>query len=180
MNAPRQFVLGYGSLAAEHDDCPVAVLRGWRRGWGVAMDNRVDLPGYKFYRRRSDGDRPAVFVCFLDIAPDAARSEVTGVCMPVDDRRLLALDDRERNYVRVDVSAAIADAPGRVWAYVGSPAGRARLREGLASGSAVVGRDYLESALAAIAAIAPGEAAAVRRASTEDGLRVLSLERIDL
>ena len=97
MNACAQFVLGYGSLAAEHDGCPVAVLRGWRRVWGVAMDNRVDLPGYKSYRLRSDGSRPAAFVCFLDIEPDPAAA-VTGVCMPVDERRLRELDDRERNY----------------------------------------------------------------------------------
>jgi hypothetical protein len=179
VNACAQFVLGYGSLAAEHDGCPVAVLRGWRRIWGVAMDNRADLPGYKYYRLRSDGSRPAAFVCFLDIEPDPAAA-VTCVCMPVDERGLRALDDRERNYDRVDVSAQVASAPGRVWAYAGSAAGRARLREGLARGNAIISRDYRDAALTAIAAIAPGEAAAARRASTAGGLVVASLRRIEL
>jgi hypothetical protein len=179
VNASAQFVLGYGSLAAEHEGCPVATLHGWRRAWGVAMDNRVDLPGYKSYRLRADGSRPDAFVCFLDIAPDPAGT-VTGLCVAVDDRRLRELDERERNYDRVDVSDAIAAAPGRVWTYVGSAGGRARLREGLAHGRAVIGREYRDAALTAIAAIAPHEAAAAQRASTEDGLTVLSLRRIDL
>ena len=34
------------------------------------MDNRVDIPGYKSYRLRADGSRPAVFVAFVDIEPD--------------------------------------------------------------------------------------------------------------
>jgi hypothetical protein len=179
VNASAQFVFGYGSLAAEHDGCPVAVLRGWRRRWGVAMDNRVDEPGYKSYRLRADGSRPAAFVCFLDIEPDPS-AVVTGVCMPVDEPGLHELDDRERNYDRVDVSAQVASAPGQVWAYAGSAAGRARLREGLALGSAVISRDYRDAALTAIAAIAPREAADARQASTEGGLVVVSLQRIDL
>src|SRR5436190_2374812 len=118
------FVFGYGSLAGEHERCPVARLRGWRRVWGVAMDNRVDVPGYKSYRLRADGSRPAVFVAFIDIEPDRVRV-VTGVCMPVDPAGLSELDRRERNYDRIDVTAAIEGrAPGRVWAYRRSDAGR--------------------------------------------------------
>ena len=68
----RQFVFGYGSLAAEPHRAPtrelrdegfVADLAGYRRGWGTAMDNRRDLPGYKYYAA-SDGSRPAVSVAF--------------------------------------------------------------------------------------------------------------------
>lgn len=174
-----QFVFGYGSLVRERAGCPIAVLRGWRRCWGVAMDNPVDVPGYKSYRLRCDGTRPAVSVCFLDIVPDPVGS-VTGVCLPVDDVGLRALDDRERNYERVEIGDAITAAPGRVWAYVGSPAGRARLRDGLLRGRAAISRDYLAGAIAGIAAIAPAEADAVRRAATQDGLTVMALERIDL
>jgi len=101
----EQFVFGYGSLAGEHLRCPVARLRGWRRAWGVAMDNSVDLPGYKAFSLRTDGSRPAVFVAFLDIEPDPT-SSVTGVCVPVEDSDLHALDDRERNYDRVDLTTA--------------------------------------------------------------------------
>jgi hypothetical protein len=158
-------VFGYGSLAGEHQDCPVARLRGWRRTWGVAMDNRVDVPGYKSYRLRSDGSRPAVFVAFLDIEPDPA-GVVTGICMPVSDADLAALDARERNYDRIDVTASVDGAPaGQVWAYRGSVAGRARLRAGRDTGRAVVSRDYLDGLAGGL---------------HPDGLPVLDLERVEL
>jgi hypothetical protein len=175
----QQFVFGYGSLAVEHMRCRVARLEGWRRVWGVAMDNRVDVPGYKTYRLRSDGSRPAVFVAFVDIVPDPDAT-VTGVCMPAGDDDLAALDRRERNYDRIEVTAELDGRPcGRVWAYRGSDEGRTRLREGLASGCAVVSRDYLDGVLAAAAAIAPGEVGAVRRSAGDAGLEILDLERID-
>jgi hypothetical protein len=179
VNQPR-FVFGYGSLAGEHPGCPVALLGGWRRVWGVAMDNRVDVPGYKSYRLRADGSRPAVFVAFVDIEPDPG-SAVTGVCMPVGEGDLVTLDRRERNYDRVDVTDAVrGDVPGRVWAYRGSDAGRARLREGLAAGCAVVSRVYLDGVLAAVARIAPQEVETVERSPGLAGLRILDLERVEL
>jgi dephospho-CoA kinase len=177
VNAP-QFVFGYGSLAGEHLVCPVARLRGWRRVWGVAMDNRLDVPGYKSYRLRSDGSRPAVFVAFADIEPDPSGA-VTGVCMPAAADDLAALDRRERNYDRIDVTSQLDPSPpGRTWAFRGSDAGRARLREGLAAGIAVVSRDYLDGVLAAIASIAPDDVASAERAPADAGLVILDLERV--
>src|SRR3954470_12595542 len=75
-------VFGYGSLV----DGPVrpAVLPGWRRTWGIAMDNAVDLPGYKHYEVPGTGERPAVMVAFLDVAPDPdPAAEVPGVVFEV-------------------------------------------------------------------------------------------------
>jgi hypothetical protein len=179
VNAPGH-VFGYGSLAAEHARCPVARLRGWRRTWGVAMDNRVDVPGYKSYRLRADGSRPAVLVAFLDVEP-APGAGVTGVCMAVSEADLRALDERERNYDRIDVTAQVEGAPpGRIWAYRGSEAGRARLRAGLAAGRAVVSRDYLDAVLAGVGASAPGEVDTMERWLDEQGLRVLDLERVEV
>ena len=171
-------VFGYASLAAEHKRCPVARLRGWRRTWGVAMDNTVDLPGYKSYRLRSDGSRPAVFVAFVDIEPDAA-GVVTGVCMPVDRDDLPALDDRERNYDRIDVTAAIDEPTGprlglpRLGRRPRAPARRPSQR-----GCAVVSRDYLDGVLAAIARIAPDDLAVLHRSVEESGLEILDLDRV--
>ena len=51
-------------------------------------------------------------------------------------------------------------APGRVWAYIGSPAGRARLRAGVADGTAVVARDYLDHIDAAFRALGDDQHAA--------------------
>ena len=123
----REFVFGYGSLAALGDGVApsrtpraegfVCDLRGYRRQWGVAMDNSRDLPGYKHYTD-AVGRRPPVFVCFLDIEPDP-RTVVNGLCIPVDRGRLAVLDDRERNYERRDISALVDAGGARVWTYVG-------------------------------------------------------------
>lgn len=134
-----EHVFAYASLTAEPGARP-ARLRGFRRQWGVAMDNAVDLPGYKFYVEPS-GRRPAVCVAFLDIVEEAGAS-VPGALVPVDPARLPLLDRRERNYERRDVSDCFE--AGRVWTYTGRPGGRERLRRALDQGTAVVQRAYLE------------------------------------
>lgn len=135
-------VFAYGSLAANPPLPPrPARVRGVRRTWGVAMDNRVELPGYKVYEDPASGERPAVFVAFLDLEDDPGGA-VDGVLLDVDDAQLAALDDRERNYDRVEVAV---EGGGRAWAYRGSVAGRARLAEGLRTGTAVVDAGYLEA-----------------------------------
>jgi hypothetical protein len=167
------FVFGYGSLAAGSGGRR-ARLRGHRRVWGVAMDNRVALPGYKIYRRRDDDSWPDVFVAFLDIAEHAAAT-TEGVLFAIDDVALRALDERERNYVRFDATAHVDDAPGTVWAYRGSDAGRERLRHAVRRGNAVVARAYLERVRATFAT--RGIAADVEPRAP---LAVMDLERVDL
>jgi hypothetical protein len=168
----QQYVFGYASLAGGLHGRP-ARLTGYRRVWGVAMDNRATIPGYKYYRRRVDGSRPEVFVAFLDIVQDAA-ALTRGILIEVDDVALRALDERERNYDRIDVTAAVPDAPGAVWAYRGSAAGRERLRSGRRRGSAVVDLRYVVGVRAAFEELGwheeidPGE------------LALMDLERVDL
>jgi gamma-glutamylcyclotransferase (GGCT)/AIG2-like uncharacterized protein YtfP len=150
--AGAEFVFGYGSLAALADGVApsraprpegfVCDLRGYRRQWGVAMDNRRDLPGYKHYTDEL-GRRPEVFVCFLDITPDP-RASVNGLCVPVDAARLAVLDQRERNYDRVDVSGAVDAGGARVWAYVGAREPRMRMRWAVGAHRAVIDGRYLE------------------------------------
>src|SRR6201986_1657222 len=74
-----EFVFGYGSLSARPGPAPtrelkqdgfVADVAGLRRVWGVAMDNRRDLPGYKYYTD-AGGRRPEVFVAYLDLVPES-------------------------------------------------------------------------------------------------------------
>jgi gamma-glutamylcyclotransferase (GGCT)/AIG2-like uncharacterized protein YtfP len=136
------FVFAYGSLVGLEPARP-CVLRDHARGWDVAMDNRETIPGYKFYVDAETGRRPAVYVAFLAIRyePGAA---VSGEVFAVDDEMLAALDRRERNFDRRDVSEMV-DVDGRVWAYVGSEAGRARCAAGRAAGTAVVSAEYLAS-----------------------------------
>jgi hypothetical protein len=162
----RQFIFGYGSLAAQLARRPqrglnphgfIADLPGFVRGWGVAMDNRCDLSGYKYYTG-PDGDRPAVCVAFLDVSETEAPNQRTnGLCLPVDGHQLVELDLRERNYARLDVSDRVDAGGARVWTYVGTAEGRERLALGLRSGAAVIDAGYLESVSAAFATLDPGD-----------------------
>jgi hypothetical protein len=173
-----EFVFGYGSLAADLAGGHAAELRGYRRAWGVAMDNAVDVPGYKHYRLRSDASRPAVCVAFLDVFADAGAT-TGGVCVPVAAADLPALDHRERNYDRVDVTAAVTPARGTVWAYVGTESGRERLRRARERGSAVVSRDYLERTRASFAARGAAALAEFERTAAVGDLPVWELDRIE-
>ena len=132
-------IFGYGSLVGQGVPWE---LRGYRRYWGVAMDNREDIPGYKHFED-AQGGRPAVYVCFLDLRPDP-EGVVHGAAIEVAD--LAALDARERNYERVEA------APG-LFTYVGSPEGRARRDRGLADGTARISRQYAERVEASFAAL---------------------------
>jgi cation transport regulator ChaC len=134
------FVFGYGSLAGTFGEGEPARLHGWRRAWGVAMDNTVTIPGYKRYLD-PDGRRPAVCVAFLDVREEAG-SWVNGVCVPVGPEELAALDERERNYDRVEITGAVPGAPGRTWTYVGREASRERYDTAMDAGRCVVARSY--------------------------------------
>jgi cation transport regulator ChaC len=175
-----EYVFGYGSLAWDRRG-PVqqAELRGTRRVWGVAMDNTRDIPGYKHYRRRRDGSRPEVCVAFLDLEP-AEGEAVNGICLAATPERLAALDRRERNYVRVDVTDRLEPRPpGRTWAYVGRPESRARLRRARARSRAVVSREYRDHVLRGFAALGRDALAGFRRSTELEGLPVVDLVRVD-
>jgi gamma-glutamylcyclotransferase (GGCT)/AIG2-like uncharacterized protein YtfP len=185
-----QYVFGYGSLTARPGPVPtrevkergfVADLVGLRRAWGVAMDNRRDLPGYKFYTDVAGG-RPQVYVAYLDLvaAPDDPAAAVNGLCLPVDNRLLSELDRRERNYERTDVSDRITAGGARVWAYVGSAAARERLAAGRRNGTAVIDAGYVRTVEAGFAALGAAEHAACRPSLEPGGLPVLELTRHEL
>ncbi len=188
-----EFVFGYGSLAARVVGLTEGVaghrlarggfvteLAGARRTWGVAMDNRHDLPGYKYYTDAA-GRRPRAFVAFLDLRPaDGAGAAVNGLCLPVDDESLAALDLRERNYERVDVSDRIEADGARVWAYRGTPAARQRLQEGLRTDTAVIDAGYLRAVRAGFAALGDAEERAARASLAPEGIPVAELTRHDL
>src|SRR4051794_9885964 len=161
-------VFAYGSLSEDvAAGAPAAWLRGYRRVWGVAMDNRETIPGYKL-PRPPDGTRPDVCVAFLDLEP-APGERVGGVLLAVDDSALLAaLDRRERQYERTDVTAAVEDPPGRVFAYLGRPDSRERLRRARAAGRAVVSAAYAASVARFAAATRP------------HGLPVVDLVRVEV
>jgi hypothetical protein len=173
-----EYLFAYGSLAGELAGVP-GRLRGYRRRLGVAADNSIEIPGYKRYLDPADGSAPAVFVAFADLVEDED-TIVNGVLAPLPPTDLVALDLRERSYDRIDVTADADPAPGTVWAYIGSPAGRARLQQGEAAGAAVVTRAYLDGIHAAFRALGAEEYDEFLASSDLDGLPIRDLDRVDL
>jgi hypothetical protein len=112
------------------------------------MNNWEGGEEVKHWLDRETGERPRIRVAYLDVEPSEG-GMVNGVAIPVDAERLAALDAREINYERIDVSDAFEpiDPPSpprslRVFTYVGLAAARERCRQGAAEGNAFVSRDY--------------------------------------
>jgi hypothetical protein len=136
-------VFGYASLVAlPGAEAVPGRLRGFRRRWGVAMNNWEGGEGVKHWLDRGTGERPRIRVAYLDIEPSEGRA-VNGIAIPVDEDRLAELDAREINYARVDVTSAFDGlAAGTVYTYIGLDAARERCRQGAAEGGICVSRDY--------------------------------------
>jgi cation transport regulator ChaC len=157
------YVFGYGSLLERWsgrrgmiDDGPaVCELRNYRRTWNVAMDNTQTIPGYKHYVDATTGAREPWFVAFLDIVPESG-ARVNGVLFEVSHDQLARLDERERNYQRIEVSQNLSvPVDDDVWVYVGSDAARRRFRRGRRSRRAVISREYYHPVLQDFAHISP-------------------------
>jgi hypothetical protein len=138
------YVFGYASLVAVPEPgAQKAQLHGYRRFWGAAMNNWEGGEDAKHFLDRQTGERPRIRVAYLDLVASEG-SAVNGVAIPVDEKRLAALDAREINYSRVDVSAGFeGPVSGRVFTYVGLDAARERCRQGVAEGNVFVSRDYV-------------------------------------
>jgi gamma-glutamylcyclotransferase (GGCT)/AIG2-like uncharacterized protein YtfP len=145
------------------------------------MDNSRDLPGYKYYLDASTGERPAVYVTFVDLAPDPACA-VNGVVFPVEEEALAALDERERNYERREVTGRLSAAPSgsRLWAYFGRPAARERFERGRSTGTAVVSRAYRDGVRNGFAQLGDGELCQFAASTDVPGVPVLDLTRVEL
>jgi cation transport regulator ChaC len=127
----RVAVFGYGSLVARdsaaetlgHDPGPMPVvrLRGWRRRFSQARDNRAAEKTFAI-----PGGAVPPFVLGLNLEPGADPGAApNGALIAVTEADLAALDVRELRYNRTDVTAAIdgraAEAFDRVIAYVAKP-----------------------------------------------------------
>lgn len=151
------YVFGYGSLVdvkrlkvflgrdtfAPHD-LLFCRLNDYRRSWNVAMDNRLDIPGYKYYLDPQTNLRPEIYVTFLNVRINPGDS-ITGLLFRVWPDELKLLDQRERNYSRIDVADKLDQfVAGRVWLYVGSPEAEERFQAGRRNGTGVISRQYYE------------------------------------
>ena len=154
-------MFAYGSLV---EGAEPLVVPGYRRRWQVAMDNSLDIPGYKYFVDAQSGERPRVMVAFLDLAADAdPAATVNGVLVP----HTAALDVRERNYRRREIATGIH-------AYVGT----SEARERFAAGPTVIARAYLESVRAGFAAL--GQLAEFEASTEPPPVPVVDLKRVDL
>jgi hypothetical protein len=149
---PVGYVFGYGTLADAADPLVLRTrwplesmdghLRGFRRRWRAAMENRAPLNDHKHYVD-PDGTRPDICVVTLDISP--GDGDVNGIALPVDEAALMALDRRELRYDRIDVTHAFSAVLGAsVWTYTAKAEARLRYAASAARGRAFVRRGYLE------------------------------------
>lgn len=150
------YVFGYASLVALDD--PGAVpgrLHGYRRFWGVAMNNWEGGEDAKHWIDRETGETPRIRVAYLDIYEREGLA-VNGLALPVDGERLRGLDARELNYQRVEVSDAFdPEVSGRVFTYLGLGAARERCREGAAAGNVFVAVEYAAAVRGAFERLGP-------------------------
>jgi hypothetical protein len=175
----EDLLFAFGSLAATAGGRP-ARLHGLRRTWGVAMDNRRVIPGYKVWVDPATGERPPVHVAFLDLEEAGPGAAVSGVLLRVPAAALPGLDRRERNYLRQDVTDRADPCGARVWAYLGRPDARLRCAEARRQGTAVVARAYADAVRAAFAARGPAALAAYEASTAAPGMPLADLERIEV
>ncbi|MGD1920057.1 MAG: gamma-glutamylcyclotransferase family protein [Pleurocapsa sp.] len=151
------FVFGYGSLVnvknleqylkrqlKQNNDYTICSLYNFQRCWNVAMDNKVDLPEYKYYRDRFTNKRINGFVTFLNIRPYSDRI-ISGILFRVSHKELRKLDLRERNYQRIDITNQLNIQVQNAWVYIGSQEAKQRYQKGLSQGKAVIAQDYYNS-----------------------------------
>jgi cation transport regulator ChaC len=183
------YVFGYASLVQLNEPGAVSGrLRGFRRSWGVAMNNWEGGDRVKHWLDRDSGERLRIRVAYLDIYEDADCA-VNGLALPIDAEQLPALDAREINYRRVDVTAAFepvssegapeAERPSRVFTYVGLDAARERCRLGIEEGNAFVSRSYASGVRQAFEGLAPDALAEFDRTTDPLPFPELNLLRVE-
>lgn len=117
------------------------------------MDNCINVPGYKYYVEKHTGHRPDGFVTFLNIRPCPGKW-ITGVVFEVSEEELVRLDQRERNYRKVDVTAMIdVSVSENVYAYIGLNESERRYHEGLKRQNAMISQDYYDLVYGAYASL---------------------------
>ena len=112
-------------------------LQNYRREWNVAMNNNHSISGYKRYFHRfhegeaNSGGVVDGYIAFLGLR-QCEKSNVNGIIFKVEEDELLALDQREKNYRRVDVSNYVNNlrADRVLYCYMPSEEGLQRYIEG--------------------------------------------------
>jgi len=181
------FVFGYGSLVdvenlqkylnrslSDSFDFVFCYLKGYRRCWNIAMDNRIDLPNYKYYVDKKTGNRPEGFVAFLNIRPHKGNN-IIGILFGASEKDLQGLDKRGRNYRRMDITNLIeTPVDGKAWVYIGLDEAEKRYQEGLIKDNVIVSQSYFNSVYNAYLSL--GEEVLSNYIATTDVLEVPILD----
>lgn len=184
MSAGETYVFGYGSLVDEINEPGVRIARlnGSMRTWNVAMDNSVDIPGYRYFVDPETKERPAVFVTFLNIIlAETAETSTNGLLIPVSVNLLKELDEQEHNYDRVDVTERLDSLPrhSRVYAYIGKEAATSRFNSA-PTGAAVINQHYNDIVEEGFAALGAAQLEAYHRTTVPHNLPIIPLEEVRL
>lgn len=172
--AGRTAVFAYGSLVSPTSAALTlgsaveriwpAELRGWRRGFIQARDNRACE---KTFTRADSGEVPK-WILGLGVTPDSdPEAWVNGGLIELDDAQAARLDLRELRYERREVTAAISlpsrstPAFDQVFTYEARPQHRAPEPPA----GAVILRSYLAATEAAFSALGEGELERFRRST---------------
>ncbi len=130
-----KYIFGYGSIV-NIDKLPkfmkrdiyeinyqLSELKGYKRVWNVAKNNKYVIGIRKIYRDNKTGDWFDGSPVFLNIVPsDDCNTPVNGIIVEVDDNDLDWFDLREEHYYRVNVTDLIVNPPENavIYAYVGT------------------------------------------------------------
>lgn len=176
------WVFGYGSLVDPRSlartidrlaqlgvDAFEADLAGYGRRWNygtLAVGESVDEPGREWR------------IVALGLTVAVAES-VNGLIARVDDADLAALDRRERNYDRVDVTEAMTVAAGAeigtVITYVPRPEPVERFEQARAEGTAAISKRYWDLVDNAFASLGPDQRERYRATTPDPGIPVVEL-----
>ena len=141
------------------------------------MDNRINVPGYKYYVETHTGRRPNGVVTFLNIRPCQGKN-ITGIVFTVSPEELIRLDQRERNYRKVNVTSMIDGAiSGSVYAYMGLNESERRYHEGLKRQNAMISQEYYDLVYSAYASLGNDALAGYVDTTETPPIPIVHLER---
>ncbi len=151
------YIFGYGSLVdldklkiflQKETFLPgelfICKLKGYRRIWNVSMDNKRDLPNYKYYTESINGKdkRPPYFVTFLNIEK-YIDSEVMGVLFKVDQKMLEKLKIRESHYKLINIKTFLNfDFKDQAYTFTANQEGLENFKKGEKKDLAVISKNY--------------------------------------